>query len=164
MEKEEQIFTNDTYAIVEESAKVRYMYRYVCICCLLFFSPVRHISGHFGRGQLTYPHCSWARLQCSRPNVMYVVPACNWQLAFLNQRKGEMAVEIISWPHFNERMWPDRGSNQRLLDSQSDSLPTALGGPATFVFDEEPCHHKAPGSKIRDSPHAIMNLVICLPG
>ena len=27
-------------------------------------------------------------------------------------------------------MWPDRGSNQRPLDSQSDSLPTALGGPA----------------------------------
>ena len=27
------------------------------------------------------------------------------------------------------RMWPDRGSNQRPLDSQSDSLPTALGGP-----------------------------------
>ena len=54
MEKEEQIFTNDTYAIVEESAKVRYMYIYVRICCLLFFSPLRHISGHFGRGQLTY--------------------------------------------------------------------------------------------------------------
>ena len=27
-------------------------------------------------------------------------------------------------------MWPDRCSNQRPLDSQSDSLPTALGGPA----------------------------------
>ena len=32
--------------------------------------------------------------------------------------------------NLNERMWPDRGSNQRTLDSQSDSLPIALGGPA----------------------------------
>ena len=30
-------------------------------------------------------------------------------------------------------MWPDRVSNQRPLDSQSDSLPTALGGPANKV-------------------------------
>ena len=26
-------------------------------------------------------------------------------------------------------MWPDRGLNQRPVDSQSDLLPTALGGP-----------------------------------
>ena len=33
-------------------------------------------------------------------------------------------------------MLPDRGSNQRPLDSQSDSLPTALDGPATvYVVD-----------------------------
>ena len=28
-------------------------------------------------------------------------------------------------------MWPDRDSNQRSLDLQPDSLPTALGSPAT---------------------------------
>ena len=32
--------------------------------------------------------------------------------------------------NLHESVWPDRGSNQRPLDSQSDSLPTALGGPA----------------------------------
>ena len=26
------------------------------------FTALRHYSGHFGRGQLTYPHCSWASL------------------------------------------------------------------------------------------------------
>ena len=32
-----------------------------------------------------------------------------------------MVVEFFSCPSLNERMWPDRGSNQRPLDSQSDS-------------------------------------------
>ena len=41
-----------------------------------------------------------------------------------------MVVKMFSWPNLNERMWPDRGSNQRPIDSQSDSLPTALSGPA----------------------------------
>ena len=31
-------------------------------------------------------------------------------------------------------MRPDWGSNQQTLDSQSDLLPTALGGPAHFHF------------------------------
>ena len=35
--------------------------------------------------------------------------------------------------NIHESMWPDRGPNQRPLDSQSDSLPTALGGPAIRV-------------------------------
>ena len=39
-------------------------------------------------------------------------------------------VRMIS--NLNERMWPDRVSNQRPIDSQSDSLPTALGGPANL--------------------------------
>ena len=30
--------------------------------------------------------------------------------------------------NLHESMWPDRGLNQRTLDSQSGSLPTALGG------------------------------------
>ena len=39
-----------------------------------------------------------------------------------------MVLEIFSLPNLNERRWPDWGSNQRHLDSQSDSLPTASGG------------------------------------
>ena len=35
-----------------------------------------------------------------------------------------MVVEIFSWP--------DLGLNQRPPDSQSDTLPTVLGGPAIF--------------------------------
>ena len=32
--------------------------------------------------------------------------------------------------NLHESMWPDRGSNQQPLDTQSDLLTTALGGPA----------------------------------
>ena len=41
-----------------------------CVCCVVFccvvlcwcFTALRHFSGHFGRGQLTYPHYTWASL------------------------------------------------------------------------------------------------------
>ena len=36
----------------------------VVLCCL---TELRHFSGHFGRGQLSYPHCSWASLPGSLP-------------------------------------------------------------------------------------------------
>ena len=52
-----------------------------------------------------------------------------------------MIVEFFSRPNLNERMCTDWGSNQRPLDSQSDSLPTALGGPAyhnCFFSSPEP--------------------------
>ena len=35
------------------------------LCCC--FMALRLFSGHFGCGQLTYPHCSWASLLCSLP-------------------------------------------------------------------------------------------------
>ena len=35
----------------------------VVLCCVvLCFTALRHFSGHFGRGQLTYLHCFWASL------------------------------------------------------------------------------------------------------
>ena len=36
------------------------------VVVLVFHSPST-LSGHFGRSQLTYPHCSWASLLCSLP-------------------------------------------------------------------------------------------------
>ena len=35
----------------------------LCWC----FTALQHLSGHFGRGQLTYPQCSWASLLGSLP-------------------------------------------------------------------------------------------------
>ena len=56
---------------------------------VLVFYPLRHILGHFGRGQLTYPHCSWASLLGSLSVLGVHSFASNWQLPFLNQWKGE---------------------------------------------------------------------------
>ena len=53
-------------------------------------------SGHFGRGQLTYPHCSWASLLCGF--------ASNWQLTFLNQRKGKNGHRNYFMTNLHERM------------------------------------------------------------
>ena len=36
---------------------------WLCWC----FTALQHFSDRFGRGQLTFPHCSWASLLCSLP-------------------------------------------------------------------------------------------------
>ena len=56
----------------------------LCWC----FTALRHFSGHFGWGQLTYQHWSWASLLCSLPILRAHSFPSNWQLPFLNQRKG----------------------------------------------------------------------------
>ena len=53
------------------------------------FAALRHILGHFGRGQLTRPHCSWASLLGSLRVLSAHSSASSWQLLILNQRKGE---------------------------------------------------------------------------
>ena len=58
-------------------------------CCVGSFMALWHFSGHFGCGQLTYPHCSWASLLGSLPVVSAHSFDSNWQLPFLNQQKGE---------------------------------------------------------------------------
>ena len=40
---------------------------YAVVVVVLVFMALRHISGHFGRGQLTYPHRFWASLLGSLP-------------------------------------------------------------------------------------------------
>ena len=53
------------------------------------FTALRHILGHFERGHLAYPHCSWASLLGSLPVHSAHSFASNWQMPFLNQRKGD---------------------------------------------------------------------------
>ena len=72
----------------------------LCWC----FTALRHISGHFGFGQLTYPHCSWASLLGSLPVHSAHSFASNWQLPFLNQRKGENGRRNNFKTKLHERM------------------------------------------------------------
>ena len=82
----------------------------LCWC----FKALRHFSGHFGRGLLTYRHCSSASLLGSSPVFSSHSFASNWQLPFLNQRKGENAVGFIAWPiPMTEECCRTWGSNQR---------------------------------------------------
>ena len=77
------------------------------------FTAVRYILGNFKRSQLAYPHCSWASLLGSLPVLSAHSFAINWQLPFLNQQKGGMVKEFVSWPNLHERMCRARGSNPR---------------------------------------------------
>ena len=64
------------------------------------FTALQHILGHFERGQLPNPYCSWASLLGSLPVLSAHSFASNWQLLFLNQRKRENGRrnESSKWP------------------------------------------------------------------
>ena len=82
------------------------LFMLLCLC----FTALRHILGHFGRGQLTFPHCSWASLLGSLGSLPVLGTyslASNWQLPFLNQRKEENGHRNDFMTKFHERMLPD---------------------------------------------------------
>ena len=78
-------------------------------CCVGVLGPfgLQHFSGHFGRVQLTYLHCSWASLIGSLPVLSAHSFASNWRLPFLNQRKGENGCRNYFIINLHERMLPD---------------------------------------------------------
>ena len=73
------------------------------------FTALRHILGHFGRGQLTKPHCSWASLLGSLPVLSAHCFASNWQLLFLNQRKRENGRRNVFMTKSPRKNVPDVG-------------------------------------------------------
>ena len=82
----------------------------------------RHILGHFGCGQLTYPHCSWASLLGSLPVLSAHSFTSNWQLPFLNHRKGENDRRNYFMTKLHKRTLPGMwGSNPRPSTYQATS-------------------------------------------
>ena len=79
----------------------------LCCCVLVFYGPSIPFSGHFGRGQLTYPHCSWASLLGSLQILSTYSFASNGQLPFLNQRKVENGRKNYFMTNLHERILPD---------------------------------------------------------
>ena len=77
------------------------------------FTALQHILGHFGRGQLTWPHCSWASLLDSLPVLSAHSFASNWQLLFLNQRKRENGRRNVFMTKSPRKNMPDVGIELR---------------------------------------------------
>ena len=77
------------------------------LCGCWCFMALWHILGHFGRGQLSYPHCSWTSLLGSLQVLSAHSFANNWQLPFLKQRKGENGRKKYFMTNLHERMLPD---------------------------------------------------------
>ena len=71
------------------------------------FTTLQHFSGHFEHGQLTYLHCSWASLLGSLALLSAHSFTSNWQLPFLNQRKGENGRRNYFMINLHKRMLPD---------------------------------------------------------
>ena len=79
------------------------------VCFDFCFTALQHILGHFGRGQLTYPHCSWASLLGSLPVLSAHSFASNLQLLFLNQRKRENGRRNVFMTKSPRKNVPDAG-------------------------------------------------------
>ena len=90
------------------------------------FTALWHFSCHFGRGQLTYPHYSWATLLGSLP-VLSTFFASNWQLSFLNQQKGENGRRNYFMINLHGRMLPG------VRIEPADAHPTELPRPAWLL-------------------------------
>ena len=77
------------------------------LCWCWCFTAIRHFSDNCGSGQLTYSHCSRSSLLGSLPVLSAHSFASNWQLPFLNQRKGENGRRNYFKINLHERMLPD---------------------------------------------------------
>ena len=75
--------------------------------------PFNTCLGHFGRGQLPYPHCSWASFLGSLPVLSAHSFASNWQLLFLNQRKRENGRRNVFMAKSQRKNVPDVGIELR---------------------------------------------------
>ena len=88
----------------------------------LCFTALRHILGHSGCGQLTYPHCSWTSILGSLPVLSGHSFASNRQLPFLNQRKGENGHRnSFMTKSQRKNVLPDWGLNPRPSAYQPDT-------------------------------------------
>ena len=77
------------------------------------FMALQHTLGHFGRGQLPLPHCSWASLVGSLPVFSAHSFASYWQLLFLNQRKRENGRRIFFHDQISMKECAGRGERTR---------------------------------------------------
>ena len=73
------------------------------VAVLVFYGP----STQLGRNQLSYPYCSWASLLGSLQVLSAHSFANNWQLPFLNQRKGENGQKNYFTTNLHQRILPD---------------------------------------------------------
>ena len=94
------------------------------------FTALRYFPGHFGYGELIYPHCFWASLLGSLLVLSAHSFAINWQLPFLNQQKGENGRRNFFMTKLHEESCRTWGSNQRPSAYQVDVHPIELLRPA----------------------------------
>ena len=106
---------------------IHYTLAWLLCCC---FTALRHFSGHFRCGQLTYQHCSWASLLGSLPVLSARSFTSNFQLPFLNQQKGKNCHWNYFMTNLHERMLPDmriEPTNVHILSGRTSGLSTMPG-------------------------------------
>ena len=98
------------------------------------FTALRHILGHFGRGQFTKPHCSWASLLGSLPVLYANSFASNWQLLFLNQRKRQNGHRNVFMTKSPWKNVPDVGIELGAACVPSELTSDGATAPVILLF------------------------------
>ena len=114
------IFTSDVVVVV------------LCWC----FTALWHFFNSFRCGQSTYPHCSWASLLGSLPVLSAHSFASNWQLPFLNQRKGENCCRNYFMTNLYERMLLDMRIEHATIRTQGERTSDWATMPTTVNFQQ----------------------------
>ena len=103
----------------------------LCWC----FTSFRNISGHFGHGQLTYPHCSWASFLAVYQYLVHILSPVTDNCPSWISGRERTDVEIISWPISTKRMLPDARIEPSAY--QVDADPTKLLHPTLVKIECE---------------------------
>ena len=121
----------------------------LCSCIIA----LRHIVGHFGHGQLTYPHCSWASLLCRLPARSAHSVASNWQLPYMNQRKGENGRRNDFMTKLHERMLPDMRIEPATVRKPGGRASDRASAPGMWWMNIIPLDNESVGHT--DWPHKV---------
>ena len=112
----------------------------VLICMFVVgwcFTALQHFSGHFGRSQLTYPHCSWVSLLGSLQYLVHILLPVTDNCPSLISGRERMAIEIISWPNSTKECCWTWGSNPWPSAYQADGHSIELLRPVIRVLDHQ---------------------------
>ena len=118
---------------------------FVYSSALLVVCPIFMQQRHFGRGHLTYPHCSWASLLGILPVLGAHSFASNWQLPFLNQRKEENGRRNYLMSNLHERMLLDGRINPATVCIPGGRASDRATTPVTIMFCDFSCMPPACG-------------------
>ena len=114
------------------------------------YMALQHIVGHFGRGQLTKPHCSWASLLGSLPVLGPILSPVTDNCPSWISRRERMVVDSF---FITKSQWKNV-----LLDVRIEPATVRIPGGRASDRATAPGDHRRMDNKTCSGSHTIWNL------